>query len=656
MNWVAQQARKLAASIFTGHAIKRADVCVIASIIGLIFFGVLVFGLDSAEVSLAYGAFLGVGLLVCLSRFPPSHNLFKIQALTWVAGLFAALVIYAVCSLTSMMPVQTGPFWGWVADAAGTLDRSSTILEVTRLINLGAAFGIGMILGGSDGRARLSFLFILSFSCFYALLTLASFVAFPSAVLGVQKTIFAGRFMGSFLSPNVAAGFLGLIAMLLLSKIDLRLIFLPGKGTGEWVLLAKCAGFLAIVVDLLLSASRAGVFAFFLALIFMYFLDFKSKDKQIFGLNSKWMGYIFAAGISLILLFSGNVLTSRFLNSDYEWSGRRVVFSEHWNNLKHSPIFGFGLGSFSTLNQTLITPENFQSLYYLRAAHNVYLQWLEECGILGAGLMFVLIGVLLYEIYIGLQRRSQNRSLMIGVLTGSFFLLVEGFFDFSLQTPAIAIFWSFLLGLAFAVSNGGRKGQDRHRAEQDPVTSQLSTWTPRTLGFASLFASLLVMWGLGWPSAKEGYPLAGRSAYAIAAQNALAKPAAGEDTRLIDQLISSGLKQGPADPVLWILRAQTHAGRPEGVVAFERSYVCSPINPELMPWRAFYAASHWNGLSSELKQTVMTEIYALHEGWGAEPWLRSLAGRYRGTAFGTALTLTLTLMTPKEPVPKAVTP
>lgn len=102
-----------------------------------------------------------------------------------------------------------------------------------------------------------------------------------------------------------------------------------------------------------------------------------------------------------------------------------------------------------------MTSANVETLWSVRAAHNVYLQWLEEAGLFGALPMFALVGlILILSIRRSLRLRT-GRSQHHALVASNLVVLIHGTADFALQVPSIAAFWAFLLGLQFAF------GQDR---------------------------------------------------------------------------------------------------------------------------------------------------------------------------------------------------
>lgn len=615
--------------------------------VGLVATGLVLFGLDRAELSLIVGAFWGVLLFACLWRFPVSVNLFRIPSLQAISLLFVLLVGYVLTSIVAAFPGFGQTYWRWVGDHAGTLDRSATIIELVRLLVLAAVFLVGLILGGSDRRAQLTVQMLSGMGCLYAVFALIQHTAWPGFVLWVAKTSHQDRLSATFLSANVAAGVFGVLAMLMLSTIDARLLAVPGRTRRDAIFVAQYAGAAALLACLVMTASRSGTIAFLAALGLSVCLAIWKQPQDIKVARNQWTVYLVPAVLMVGLVLAAQLLMSRLSSLDPDWSGRRTLYAVHLQAFLRSPVTGGGLGGFATLNKLMVTSKTFADVWYINAAHNVYLQWLEETGVIGATLMFTIIGVILFEILRGLANRHGQRRLMRGVLAASAVLLIQGLADFSLQTPAITILWALILGLGFGVATGGTRGQARDAAPANRWLRSASIWAPRGVAAVVQVLALVVLWGLGARAAQDGYPLALSSAYAQAASDQLQRPYTSAEALKVQAELTKGLRQAPTDALLWLLDTQLNADRPEGLAAFARSYAASAIDPALMKWRTAFAAANWDRLTPDLRDKVMTEVEAVRDIWGAEPWFRSLLAHYQGTAFGAALALTLS--TPTTP-------
>ena len=64
---------------------------------------------------------------------------------------------------------------------------------------------------------------------------------------------------------------------------------------------------------------------------------------------------------------------------------RDLVAGNAWRAFWAAPLAGHGLGSFDTVFKTAMTPATFPALWNIHAAENLYMQWLVEAGVIGAG-------------------------------------------------------------------------------------------------------------------------------------------------------------------------------------------------------------------------------------------------------------------------------
>ena len=130
------------------------------------------------------------------------------------------------------------------------------------------------------------------------------------------------------------------------------------------------------------------------------------------------------------------------------------------------PWFGTGAGSFEAMYPQHKPPGY---PFTLNHAHNDYIQFIVEGGILGATLLFGLI-VLAYRAVLQTMRNSASttrRGLALGAFIGMLSSMIHASVEFALQTPAIMLLFTALLAVALLT-------QDRHprarSAPADPAT------------------------------------------------------------------------------------------------------------------------------------------------------------------------------------------
>ena len=620
--------------------VRRNDVIVIAPVTLLCFSSWMLYGADSAELSLIFDAFWGVALIVAVGRSPLRASLFALGSLRLIATAFAILLGYILLSLSSRFPLAGAGVWSWVGDSAGTLDRSATLVEAIKLLGLAAAFATGLCLARSDHQARLALNALCVAVSLYAVWALGQHVFAPSKVLLSTKFNFIGRLTGSFFSANAAAGFLGAMAMLILATIDVRRGPERALVRHQVVDILKFASATLVLGCVVLTASRMGAIAAIVGLCvgFLLYPWAGATNPE----RWKQVSPQFAAVVLMVgLVVSGQFLMTRLNEMETDGNGRMAVFAAHWDAYLMSPITGYGAGCFSAVNKLITNPNNFGSLWYLRASHNVILQWLEETGIIGTSLICIIIGTILIEIFIGLRVRRSSRAIMRGIICASAVLIVQGMTDFTLQIPAVSLTWSLLLGLAFGVSVGGTREQARLRGGSDAKFGPATKWLPAALGAFTECAALLVLWASGLNAAQRHFPILLTTAYERLAEIAARVPASEPQQRIVRSAANSALRLAPTDAYAWTMLAATDETSASGLLAFQRSYQSDPFDPDLLKWRTAFAAREWARLSPEMHTAVLAEVLAERDIWGARPWLESLARDYASAPVGLALRIVL---------------
>ncbi len=619
---------------------ERQDLPGVIMAVALSFAGVLAFGADRAELALICDALWGVAVLVAVWRRPVRYNLFQAQSLRVAGVAFGALLLWIAFTLTPLAPAPAGAAWSWVRTSAGTIDTAATVVELSKLVGLAAAFTTGLLLADTDRRAELTLRALCGAAALFAVFALLQHVISPTRVLGSAKVLFADRLTGSFLSANVAAGFFGGVALLNLSVLDSGPQVHASRIEGDVRFILRYGALILIFACLVLTASRIGAIAVMAGLAVSLGLSFWKERDSAIALRSRTTARLVVFGVFVLLAFAGQLLISRFGEVDGGLNGRSILFAEHARAFLASPVTGYGLGAFTAVNAQLLTPETFWALWNIHAAHNVYLQWLEETGLVGASLMFSVIAILHWEIFQGLRRRQSLGWLLRGVMGLSTVLLVQGFGDFSLQTPAIALMWALVLGLGFRVAIGGSRAMARESQPAPGWIRHAAYWAPVCVALCAELSALVVLWGAGRKAAEDRFPLALRTAYEQAALHSLSAPAAGARASARADAVAA-LDQSPTDAYAWTMLAYLDGNSPTGDGELEKSYLSAPLAPNMARWRTQLVAERWDQLSPELRAKVMQELRVERKLEGFDVWLKAMILRYHDTPFGLALSLNL---------------
>ena len=408
----------------------------------------LTFGANQSAASLWFTALCALGLAIALST-PLRTGLYDLVPALPMVILFGLTLAVAAWTLTPWAPGGAHPIWAWAGISPGaiTVDRGQTLLEMVKLCGLACIFGLGALQGFSRDRALATLEAIVWTGGAYALISLFTFVA------GVQIAV-GDRLSGGFLSFNSGATVFGILTVLALA------LFLRGwqkkAGPGLSGRITALAGPLACLslstVCLVLTQSRMGLAATLFAAGALLVWTFAQNPK---GKVSAIVAGLLLLTLASILLFGGNALVWTRLDAlDADASVRGQILAAHWQAFLASPLFGYGLGSFNPVNLQIMTGENSAALWSIRATHNVYLQWLQETGLVGAFPMFLLIATILSLSLWRSGRGPGGRTPLHGLLCANLVVLIHGMTDYALQVPSIAALWAFLLGLQFAYGQG----------------------------------------------------------------------------------------------------------------------------------------------------------------------------------------------------------
>ncbi|MDP3175125.1 MAG: O-antigen ligase family protein [Phenylobacterium sp.] len=461
------------------------DAALIAPPLLLIAAAVLDFGATWAQPAVFFATLScawAAGLSLMHMREGQTLRFTPLQAAAGIA--FAFTLAWALFTLTPYGPFSVDQAWRLVGGpGALTLDKGATLIEVLKLASLGAMVFTGLVLARYERRAERTINALLIGGALYALWAIVSFAQNSQLVMGVEKTYHVLRLTGSFMSANSAASLFGVLACIAWisglrnlrahlrhGELDLTLSR-PLVGAGVRFALAGL-----FWVALLLTVSRAAMAATILCLVVITaveIIEFLLRQRAGAG---KILAYTFPAALSMVVVFTatiGQQFIGQFSSLSEDRSVREAIFATYLQTARDAPISGMGLGSFRALNGTLIAPENFQMFWSLGSAHNVFLQWALEGGVIGFSLMALTLALLLADVARRRVAGRSGRSRASIALAASAVLLIHNAVDYSIQVPAIAMLWALLLGLGAGAASS---------AQPRPTSAR---WRHPTLGMGA---------------------------------------------------------------------------------------------------------------------------------------------------------------------------
>jgi len=399
--------------------------------------------------------------LGCLAFIPQVRWVLAQPSFKIVSVFFVLTLILLALQFTPFLPGGAHPFWAWSSRAVAiTLDYDATFRELVKLGALGAFFIIGLTIGLQDKRAALLFNLLIVAGGAFALWAFIDYLTVAQAAPHGHVQSYR-RLEAGFGSANSAATLLGALSVLSLASIIRAAKSVASKTSNRMVFFEQLikrsplpiTALLFTLTSLLLTASRAGISASLVAILLLIGWELMRSTGNKSGSVKVSGGTLLALSIIALVFFMSSDLFIDRLNQTAAGSEIRVqMLAAHWQAFKIAPWTGYGMGSFYLVNDTLMNAQSWRALHDLGSMHNVYLQWLEEAGIIGSVLMFSTIALILWHIWRGLRARRRMHTWLRAILCISLLILLHGMVDYALQVPSIAMTWALLLGVGFGLA------------------------------------------------------------------------------------------------------------------------------------------------------------------------------------------------------------
>ncbi len=604
---------------------------------GLVFAAVLAFGASELAVAAGFSALYALFLVGLLASCGWARRDLARLGGWLVPGVLAALLLAAVLwPLTPWTPDGAHPVWSYVpkAFAATTLDRSAVLLNVVNLLGLFCLYVSARVIGASQTRGRRLLFCLLGAMAIYAAGALAQYVSVRGAV----------RMRATLLGPNSAATVFAATLVMAVAALAARLrrggARMLRQGDPRAVSLASLSALL--LVCLLMTASRGGlVAAVFGVGLFVAWELFSGR-----GATRK--AAVFYALVALlvagVLVFNGaGLVFERFGMAQQNLDVRAQIVAPHWRAFLAAPWFGYGLGSFPTVNQLVVTQDSLPALYNVRAVHNLYVQWLEEAGVVGAALMAALFLERLAPIGRAALGSDGLSVWSRGAVCAAAVFLVHGFSDFALQAPAIQALAVVGLGVVGGMATGRREARGAPSSR------------PARLMLAGAVACCLVATGVATPMLAvkldgdlSAWPTASAEVLASRIERGLSQGAPSrEELAKLDGLSDRELALRPGSGSAWLRRAAVDAaaGRDKAAAqALERSYLVAPLQTGLFRARTVFAFERWDRLTPAAREQALYHLGAEWRLRGKPKRFIALANSIRNPAGRVGMALELTAL------------
>ena len=205
--------------------------------------------------------------------------------------------------------------------------------------------------------------------------------------------------------------------------------------------------------------------------IFLCMLAFSRRlgGNNVYGL----VGTFTAIGVGLAVEIGLAPVLDRFALKDPLSDGRWEIYTGTLQAVGAFFPLGSGAGTFQEVFPRF-HPSGLVVNNTINQAHNDYLEWLMEGGLLAAALMVVLLGVYCRQWFRVWARDAWStfRFIQVGAGIAVLLMLLHGFTDFNLHIPANAIFFAFLAAVFFhreSPSAGAERSKPETTQRRIPV-------------------------------------------------------------------------------------------------------------------------------------------------------------------------------------------
>ncbi len=301
---------------------------------------------------------------------------------------------------------------------------------------------------------------------FQALYGLFELTRTEPRLLFYRKIFSPDSVTGTFVNRNHFSGYLEIIVPLALGLAMARMNMMTFgvKGLREKLLLWTSKGLLvnililaaAVVMALgiALSNSRSGLAV--LGFTAFLFLGLSVSAFSRTGFRQPWIGRAvrttFLCFMILALTVGVGSTIRRFALDDLLHQDRPQYWSNTVEIIRDFPLFGTGLGTFAAAYGAYEKSSSNELL--LVHAHNDFLEYIAELGLVGGAL---LIGAVLYlavSSYLAWRgrRNAQARALALGGLVSISGIGLHAVTDFNLHIPANMVLFSVVLCLTLVMA------------------------------------------------------------------------------------------------------------------------------------------------------------------------------------------------------------
>jgi O-antigen ligase len=352
----------------------------------------------------------------------------------------------------------------------------ATIVTGIRFLAYLAAFVLATQVFDSRQRSSLLVRALIGLGLIEAVYGSVEYLSGWEKIFTYSKQAYTGMATGTYINHNHFAGALEMTLPFLVGYVFYYFqIWQEGRSQrfSRSPQSASSAGFAAvacmflvivILVGLLFSRSRTGILAALISLMFVALL------AQLRMRRKTWLLGLFiflVVAVSYGLWIGLGPVLERFEllslgQRNFDVATRLSFSKDALGIIRDYPWTGMGLGTFGTGFRHYQTDwVNF----FVDHAHNDYVEFAAETGLLGAVLVFAPIAYLLVRMIVAFvtDSRRYRPSVLLGCVGSVLAILLHSATDFNLQIPANALILAVVLGIGYKAACIEREAPDAER-------------------------------------------------------------------------------------------------------------------------------------------------------------------------------------------------
>lgn len=335
-------------------------------------------------------------------------------------------------------------------------------LEILTYVLLGF-----LILRTVTRRAQIMRLFsvIVGVGVFEALYGLFELYSSNPRILFYKKIHYLDCVTGTFVNRNHLSGYLEMVIPLAVGLVIARIDFFDWSGLKWKEKLVRISerglawnglislGIVGMALAIIFSKSRSGVFVLvfgFILLSGLAGLYFRRGEEEKKGIKT-FLKVVFLVIVVISLYIGIGATLERFSLDKILQEQRPRVWGNTLEIIGDFPIFGSGLGTFESVYTAYEESGKFVKWSH---AHNDYLQYAAEVGVVGlalllGGILFMLVNS--FRIWRE-RRHPQVKGLALGGIVGLVGILIHSITDFNLHIPANMVLFTVILSLTMVMA------------------------------------------------------------------------------------------------------------------------------------------------------------------------------------------------------------